>query len=122
MGSTSVTTGMPSSIGVVHKGVDRGELLGRDALEVREVKAQAVGLDKGAGLMNVVAQNVLEGRVKQMGGSVRAAHALAALDVDARGHGVAELEAAGDDLAGSAYTCRPCSSARRQLQILRRRR
>ena len=43
---------------------------------------------------------VLEGRVKQMGGSVRAAHALAALDVDARGHGVAELEAAGDDLAG----------------------
>jgi len=36
--------------GVVHKGVDRGELLGRDALEVREVEAQAVRLNKGAGL------------------------------------------------------------------------
>ncbi len=50
--------------------------------------------------MNVVAQNVLEGRVEQMGGGVRAAHALAALCVDARLHGLAKLEAAGDDLAG----------------------
>ena len=49
--------GCPRGSASFTKRVDRGELLGRDALEVREVKAQAVGLNQGAGLMNVVAQN-----------------------------------------------------------------
>ena len=97
MGSTSVTTGIALEHGVVHKGVDLGELLGRDALEVREVKAQAVGLDQGAGLMDVVAQNVLEGRVQQMGGGVRAARRLLRRSTSMLAvTDVAELEAAGD--------------------------
>ena len=51
---------------------------GGDGGEMREVKAQAVRLDKGARLMDMVAENRAQRRLEQMGGAVGAADGLAA--------------------------------------------
>ena len=68
--------------------------------KVREVEAQTVGLDQRTGLMHVVAEHRLERGVEKMGGRVAAADGHAALHINGCRHGVAELEAAVDDLTG----------------------
>ena len=74
------------------------KLLGREGLEVREVKAQAAVVDERAGLVDVLAQDRLEGGVEQVRGGVVAADELAAVRVDRGAHGVAHVERALGDL------------------------
>ena len=63
-------------------------------LEVGEVKAKAVGSHQGAGLVHVVAQDLLEGGVQQVGGRVVAANELATAVVNRGGHDLAQAELA----------------------------
>ena len=84
---------------VIDEGIDREQLLGRDGLKVREVEAQTVGLNERTGLMHVIAEHRLERGVEQMRRGVAAADGHAAFHINGCRHGVAELEAAGDDLA-----------------------
>ena len=64
-----------------------------------EVKAEAVLLHQGAGLLDVVAQHSAQGLVQQVGGGVGPHDGLPALDVDGGGDGVAQLEDAAGQLA-----------------------
>ena len=78
----------------VDKALDAIKLVGGHGLEVGEVKAQAARLDEGAGLGDVLAQDLLEGGVQEVRGGVVAADELAAAVVDGGGDGGADLEGA----------------------------
>ena len=78
--------------GVVHQPVDLRQLLRGNGLEVGEVEAQPVRLHQGARLVHVVAQDLLQRGIQQMGGAVGPADGLAALGVDGGGDGVAHLQ------------------------------
>ena len=75
------------------------QLLGRDALEVGEVEAQAIRLHQRASLMHMVAQHLHQRRIQQMGGAVGAADSGAAVGVDGCRHTVAHGHAAAEQLA-----------------------
>ena len=66
---------------------------------MREVKAQPVRLYQRAGLMDMVAEHLLQRRLKQMGGGVGARDSVAPLQVQLGGHLVIQGEAAGAHLA-----------------------
>ena len=74
-----------------------GQLLGRYALEVGEVKAQAIGANVAASLLHMVAQNLAQRRMEQMRAGMVARNALAAKLVDNRANGVAHVKLAFDD-------------------------
>ena len=79
--------------GVVDQGADLRQLLRRDRLEMGEVEAQTVRLHQGPGLMDVSAQDLLEGGVQEMRGGMGPADGGAALLIVRAGHGVADPEA-----------------------------
>ena len=67
--------------GLVDEAADLSELVGGDGLKVGEVEAQAVGLHQRAGLVDMVAQDLLQGGIQQMGGAVGPHDGLAALHI-----------------------------------------
>ena len=81
------------------KAADLDQLVCGDGGEVCEVVAQAVRLDKGACLMGMVAENRAQSIVQQMRCGVGAHDGLAAGGIDGRGHGIADGQRAGDELA-----------------------
>ena len=62
--------------------LDGAKPIAADGLGVGEVEPQAVGLDLAAGLLGVLAQDVPQGVVQQMGRRVGAADRVAAVGVD----------------------------------------
>lgn len=67
--------------------LDSLELLGRQGLEVREVKAQVLGRHQRAGLGDVLTHDLLKRGVEQVGGGVVAAQETTALGVERGSHG-----------------------------------
>ena len=82
----------------VHEVLDLVQLLGREGLEVREVKAQAVVVHERPRLVDVLAKHGLERGVEQVRGRVVATDELAAVSVDRGGHDVTLVERALKDL------------------------
>lgn len=76
----------------------RADLLSGHGLEVREVKAQALGRHQRTGLVDVVAQDLLQGGVEQVGGGVVATEQTAAGEVVTDKDGVT-LRKRADELA-----------------------
>ena len=72
---------------LVDQVLDSLELLGRQGLEVREVKAQVLGRHQRAGLGDMLAQDLLKGGVEQVRGGVVAAQEATTLSVERGGHG-----------------------------------
>ena len=91
--------GQAGQDGVVDQILHLIQLLGRDALKVSKVEAQAIRLHQRASLMHMVAQHLHQRRVQQMGGAVGAADGGAAVGVDGRRHTVAHGHAAAEQLA-----------------------
>ena len=85
--------------GVVDQLIHLCQLLRGDGLEVGEVEPQTVRLHQRTGLMDMVAQHLLQRRIQQMGSAVGAANTLAALRVNGSRHRLPHLEGAGDHLA-----------------------
>ena len=73
------------------------ELLTFDSLEMREVKAQAIGFDQRAGLSNVISENIPQGPMKDMRGSVMALN----------GHSSAQIDVKHGTLFGDNWTLGP---------------
>ena len=84
---------------VVHQILHLQDLLGGDGLKVGKVEAQTIRLHQRAGLMDVVAQHLLQRGIQQVGGGVGAAHGAAALRIDGGGNAVAHMEGAPQQLA-----------------------
>ena len=74
--------GLSSEDLVVHEALDLRKLLGRQCLEVREVKAQVLGSNERSCLVHMVAKHVLKGSVEQVRRGVVAAQERAAMMVD----------------------------------------
>ena len=72
---------------LVDQVLDSLELVGRQSLEVREVKAQVLGRHQRAGLGDMLAQDLFKGSVEQVRGGVVAAQEATALGVERGGHG-----------------------------------
>ena len=85
--------------GVVYQTVDLAELLRGNGLEMRKVEAQAVGLHQRAGLVDMVAQDLLQCGIQQMGSAVGTHNSLPAVHIDGSGNGVAHPELTGEHLA-----------------------
>ena len=79
--------------------LDSGELVGRHGLEVREVEAQPVGSNKGARLVHVLAQDLLQRGVQEVRRGVVAADELTAAVVDGGAHRGTHADLALNDLA-----------------------
>ena len=77
-----------------------GELLSGEGGEVGEVEAEPVGLHQGAGLVDMVAQDLAQGGVQQVGGGVGTHDGLTAVGVHLSLDGVSQLEHASGQLAG----------------------
>ena len=77
---------------VVDKPSDFMQLLRRHGFKVRKVKAQSVRLDKGPGLMDMSAQDLLQGGVQQMRRAVGASDSGAARGVNRRRDRVADFQ------------------------------
>ena len=90
----SARTGWLSRIQLVDLVLDVRELLGGERLAVREVEAQLVGPDVGAGLVHVAAEPLAQRGVQQVGGGVVALGRVAGGAVDARVDALAGLERA----------------------------
>ena len=84
----------------VHVGLDLGDLGRAQGLGVRKIEAQAVGRDQAALLGDVAAEAMAQRGVEQMGRAVVGADRGAAFGVDDLVEGIAELDAALDDLGG----------------------
>jgi len=78
----------------VDDGLDALELLGLDGLEVAEVESQALVVDQGALLMDVIAQHLAQCGVQQVGTGVVQGDALAAIGVDLGHERGTDVEAA----------------------------
>ncbi len=94
----------------IYQAFDIFQALALDALEVREVEAQPVRPDPGAGLVHVVAEHILERRLQQVRGRVVIFSVAALVGVDARGHFVAlaqlaavHLHQVGHQLSGTVF-------------------
>ena len=85
---------------LVDHGADLSQLLGGQGGEVGEVETEPVGLHQGTGLMDMVAQDLAQGGVQQMGGGVGPHDGLAAAGVHLSLDGVPQLEHAAGQLAG----------------------
>ena len=83
---------------LVHEVLDGADLLRGHGLEVGEVETQGLRGDERAGLVHMVAQDLLEGSVEQMGRGVVAREQAAAVEVVAGKDGVTLGELA-DELA-----------------------
>ena len=92
-------TGWLSRIQRVHLILDVGELLGVERLAVREVEAQLVGPDVGAGLPHVGPEPLAERRVQQVGRGVVALGRVPGGAIDVRVDALADVDrpALGDD-------------------------
>ncbi len=89
-----VSTGLFSSTIGVGQILDRGDLLRRHRLLVREVEAQALGRNERALLRDVRAEHLAQGLVQEMRRRVVGARRRAARVIDLKLDGVAGLEAA----------------------------
>ena len=69
----------------VHERLDRTDRVGIERGEVREVEAEATRLDERAGLLRVLADELLDGRVKDVRGGVAASRRRTTVGVDTRG-------------------------------------
>ena len=85
---------------LIDHGADLGELLSGQGGEVGEVEAEPVGLHQGAGLVDMVAQDLAQGGVQQVGGGVGTHDGLTAVGVHLSLDGVSQLEHASGQLAG----------------------
>ena len=87
---------------VEHLGVDQvlhlGDLLGGEGLVMAEVEAEPVGADPGSLLLDVLAEDLPQRPMQDVGGGVVAADTGPALGVDGCGHPVADLQLALDGL------------------------
>ena len=72
--------------GLVDLLLNGDQLFAGDGGEVGEVEAQVIRIDQGAGLLDVVAQDVLEGSLEQVGGGVGTLDGLAAGGVHGSSH------------------------------------
>ena len=88
---------------LVNQVLDSLELLGRQGLEVREVKAQVLGRHQRAGLGDMLAQYLLKRSVEQMRGGVVAAQETTALGVERGGHGSTDGQRTPGNVRDVAY-------------------
>ena len=75
----------------VDQALDLTELLGREGLEMREVKAQVLVAAERTGLVHMLTEHVLKRGIEQVGSGVVTTDKLATAHVDARAHGVADM-------------------------------